>query len=112
MLYRVLDLPFSKARGGLDDDPLQRLLHGHEVVRVRERLYFLDGLPHLIVTVAYRLATLAGPRSGPDASCAQARRRSPGRRPWRSPSSRQSPHGSVQVALSPCQLPVGEPFWA
>ena len=58
MLYRVLDLGYSKLKGSIDDEPLQRLLHGHEVVSRRERLYFHDGLPHLVVSVLYRLAAL------------------------------------------------------
>ena len=35
-------------------------LHGHEVVSRQERFYFHDGLPHLVVSVLYRLATLPG----------------------------------------------------
>jgi len=65
MLYRVLDLRFSKRLGGIDDEPLQRLLHGHEVVSRTERLYHHDGEPHLLVSLLYRLATLpAAPRNG------------------------------------------------
>jgi superfamily II DNA helicase RecQ len=63
VLYRVLDLRYSKIRGGIDDEPLQRLLHGHEVVGRAERLYHHDGEPHLLVSVLYRLAALPqGPR--------------------------------------------------
>ena len=61
MLYRVLDLRFSRRLGGIDDEPLQRLLHGHELVARTERLYHHDGLPHLLVSVLYRLATLPEP---------------------------------------------------
>jgi hypothetical protein len=46
MLYRVIDLGYSKIKSGIDDEPLQRLLHGHEVVSRRERFYFHDGVPH------------------------------------------------------------------
>ena len=60
MLYRVFDLSYSKLKSGIDDEPLQRLLHGHEVVSRQERFYFHDGLPHLVVSVLYRLATLPG----------------------------------------------------
>ena len=34
MLYRIFDLSDSKLKSGIDDEPLQRLLHGHEVVSV------------------------------------------------------------------------------
>ena len=60
MLYRVFDLGYSKLKSGIDDEPLQRLLHGHEVVSRQERFYLHDGLPHLVVSVLYRLATLPG----------------------------------------------------
>jgi len=60
MLYRVFDLGYSKLKSGIDDEPLQRLLHGHEVVSRQERFYVHDGLPHLVVSVLYRLATLPG----------------------------------------------------
>ena len=60
MLYRIFDLSYSKLKSGIDDEPLQRLLHGHEVVSRQERFYFHDGLPHLVVSVLYRLATLPG----------------------------------------------------
>ena len=56
MLYRIFDLSYSKLKNGIDDEPLQRLLHGHEVVSRQERFYFHDGLPHLVVSVLYRLA--------------------------------------------------------
>ena len=60
VLYRIFDLSYSKLKSGIDDEPLQRLLHGHEVVSRQERFYFHDGLPHLLVSVLYRLATLPG----------------------------------------------------
>ena len=60
MRYRIFDLSDSKLKSGIDDEPLQRLLYGHEVVSRRERFYFHDGLPHLVVSVLYRLATLPG----------------------------------------------------
>jgi hypothetical protein len=61
----VLDLRFSKRLGGIDDEPLQRLLHGHEIVARTERLYHHDGEPHLLVSLLYRLAALpAAPRNG------------------------------------------------
>ena len=63
MLYRVLDLRFSRRLGGIDDEPLQRLLHGHELVARTERLYHHDGLPHLLVSVLYRPAALGLDRS-------------------------------------------------
>ena len=37
MLYRIFDLSDSKLKSGLDDEPLQRLLHGHEVASRQER---------------------------------------------------------------------------
>ena len=40
MLHRIVDLEFSRTKGRIDDEPLQRLLHGHEVVHLRDRLYF------------------------------------------------------------------------
>jgi superfamily II DNA helicase RecQ len=58
MLYRVIDLRYSKVKGEIDDEPLQRLLHGHEVVGRTERLYHHEGEPHLLVSVLYRLAAL------------------------------------------------------
>ncbi len=61
MLYRVFDLGYSKLKSGIDDEPLQRLLHGHEVVSRQERFYVHDGLPHLVVSVLYRLGSLAPP---------------------------------------------------
>jgi len=60
MLYRVFDLGYSKLKRGIDDEPLQRLLYGHEVVCRQEHFYVHDGLPHLVVSVLYRLATLPG----------------------------------------------------
>ena len=78
MLYRVFDLSDSKLKSGIDDEPLQRLLHGHEVVSRQERFYVHDGLPHLVVSVLYRLATLPGsqqqgiPRQGKARSDGQA----------------------------------------
>ena len=45
MLYRIFDLSYSKLKNGIDDEPLQRLLHGHEVVSRQERFHFHDGLP-------------------------------------------------------------------
>ncbi len=65
MLHRIVDLEFSRAKGRIDDEPLQRLLHGHEVVHLRDRLYFHQGVPHLLVSVTYRLAALPAPRSSP-----------------------------------------------
>ena len=64
MLYRVIDLKYSKIQGGIDDEPLQRLLHGHEVLSRGERLYFHDGVAHLLVSVLYRLASLPGSPRG------------------------------------------------
>ena len=58
MLYRVIDLGYCKLKSGIDDEPLKRLLHGHEVVSSTEHLYHHDGVPHLLVSVHYRLATL------------------------------------------------------
>jgi hypothetical protein len=58
MLYRVIDLGYWKLKSGIDDEALKRLLHGHEVVSSTEHLYHHDGLPHLLVSVHYRLATL------------------------------------------------------
>ena len=71
MLYRVIDLRYSRARGGIDDEPLQRLLHGHEVVSRTERLYHHDGEPHLLVSVLYRLAALATPPRSDDTNGAK-----------------------------------------
>jgi hypothetical protein len=53
MLYRVIDLKYSKIQGGIDDEPLQRLLHGHEVLSRGERLYFHDGVAHLLVALVH-----------------------------------------------------------
>ena len=64
MLWRSLNLRYSKHLGGIDEEPLQRLLHGHEVVSRTERLYHHDGVPHLLVSVLYRLATLPGSQTG------------------------------------------------
>ena len=60
MLYRVFDLSYSKLKSSIDDESLQRLLHKHEVVSRQKRFYVHDGLPHLVVSVLYRLATLTG----------------------------------------------------
>jgi hypothetical protein len=65
MIHRILDLSFSPKRGGIDDEALQRLLHGHEVVRMREWLYVHEGTPHLVVSIGYRLATLPAPNPRP-----------------------------------------------
>ena len=78
MLYRVFDLGYSKLKSGIDDEPLQRLLHGHEVVSRQERFYVHDGLPHLVVSVLYRLATLPGSQA-------------PGRRESSRPATTSSP---------------------
>jgi hypothetical protein len=48
MLYRVVDLSYSAKKGGIDDEPLQRLLQGHAVVRVSEHFYSHEGAPHLL----------------------------------------------------------------
>jgi len=61
MPYRVIDLCYSPKRGAIDDEPLQRLLHGHEVVQISERFYRHDGVPHLVVGVRYRLAPAVVP---------------------------------------------------
>ena len=58
MFYRALDLVFSPPLGRIDDEPLQRLLHGHRVVAVREHFYTHNGLPHLMVGVTYEFAAL------------------------------------------------------
>ena len=85
MIHRILDLAYSSARGRIDDEPLQRLLHGHEVVRLREWLYVQDGIPHLVVSVLYRLAALGPSRSIPASSqphaTSTAESRDPGARP-------------------------------
>lgn len=101
MLYRALDLSYSARRGRIDDEPLQRLLHGHEVVWARERLYFHEGLPHLLVTVVYRLAALPQtPPGGPDA------RRDPRAAPASSPASAPRPDpGSNEVSDTPDASP-------
>ncbi len=65
MLHRIVDLEFSRAKGRIDDEPLQRLLHGHEVVHLRDCLYFHQGVPHLLVSVTYRLAALPAPPALP-----------------------------------------------
>jgi hypothetical protein len=65
MIHRILDLPFSPKKGGIDDESLQRLLHGHEVVRLREWLYVHEGAPHLVVSIGYRLAALPAPNPRP-----------------------------------------------
>ena len=39
VLYRIFDLSYSKLKTGIDDERLQRLLHGHEVVSRQERFY-------------------------------------------------------------------------
>ena len=84
MLYRIFDLSYSKLKSGIDDEPLQRLLHGHEVVSRQERFYFHDGLPHLVVSVLFRLGSLVPP--------AQLPARHPTRR-------RQQRHGTVLASL-------------
>lgn len=65
MLYRVIDLPYLPRRGRIDDEPLQRLIHGHRVVETRECFYEHEGLPHLLVAVRYELAPLGSSRSKP-----------------------------------------------
>ena len=44
MLYRVLDLPYSKLRSALDDTALRDLVDGHHVIETREFLYEHEGL--------------------------------------------------------------------
>lgn len=84
MLYRILDLRYSSARGGIDDEPLQRLLHGHAVVSRTERLYHQDGLPHLLVSVLYRLAPLPTPPRNGGQRDGTAATRERGDNGWRS----------------------------
>jgi len=56
MRYRVIDLVYSPRRGRIDDEPLQRVLNGQRVLSVREHVYVHDGVPHLLLGVAYELA--------------------------------------------------------
>ncbi|MBI3267480.1 MAG: HRDC domain-containing protein [Planctomycetes bacterium] len=60
MLYRVLDLRYCEKKQPIDDEPLQRLLHGHETVAITQQFYRHEGVPHVLVGVQYRLARLAG----------------------------------------------------
>lgn len=87
MRCRVLDLRYSAPLGGIDDEPLQRALHGHEALEVREHFYLHDGVPHLLVTVLYRLASLAGPpaQARPQRAGAPSGQRGPdpGAKDWR-----------------------------
>ncbi|GEM_PF-3324338 len=62
MLYRVLDLRYSRKKQGIDDEPLQRLLHGHEIISTADHFYVHEGEPHLLVCVAYRLGNLDDPQ--------------------------------------------------
>ena len=73
MQYRILDLSFSPRTRGIDDEPLQRLLHGHEAVSITEHFYSHEGTPHLLVGVAYRLAA---PHPVPKPSAQKAENRS------------------------------------
>jgi len=61
VFYRIIDLAYSPRRGAIDDEPLQRILHGHRVIESAERFYEQDGLPHLLVSVRYELARSGGP---------------------------------------------------
>jgi hypothetical protein len=51
------DLKYSAKAGAIDDEPLHRVLHGHEVVEVSEHFYFHRGDLHLLAFVRYRLAS-------------------------------------------------------
>jgi len=45
MFYRGIDLTYSPKHGRIDDEPLQRLLHGHRVVAVKPHFYCHTGRP-------------------------------------------------------------------
>ncbi|MBI3273170.1 MAG: hypothetical protein HYZ53_29540 [Planctomycetes bacterium] len=50
MLYRVLDLRYCEKKQTIDDEPLQRLLHGHETVEITQQFYRHEGVPHRLDT--------------------------------------------------------------
>lgn len=77
MFYRVIDLAYCPRARGIDDEPLQRLLHGHRVIDAHERFYVQDGLPHLLVTVRYELTPLPSVRAGARAANAPDDLRTP-----------------------------------
>ncbi len=65
MPYRILDLQYSPRLRGIDDAPLQQILHGHDLLDRKEFFYERDGIPHLLVAVNYRLARLDRHPTGP-----------------------------------------------
>ncbi len=65
MPYRILDLQYSPRLRGIDDAPLQQILHGHDLLDRKEFFYERDGIPHLLVAVHYRLACLDRHPTGP-----------------------------------------------
>lgn len=89
MPYRVIDLRFSPKLGRIDDEPLQRLLHGHAVSDAETYFYVQEGLPHLLVALHYRLADLGSPPG----QGATASRRAP------EPSSRPEPDPPPETQL-------------
>jgi superfamily II DNA helicase RecQ len=85
MHYRLLDLRFCPKRGVIDDEPLQRLLHGHRVLSVREHFYTHDDIPHVVLAVSFALGETAGA-----ASVAQPAKQAAGRASTeKSPSARR-----------------------